>query len=104
MVRQKPAVVSVNTDMSKAQYALVVGFVGFYALLFAFLLLRACIGCFRARRPKLPRLEKVSSTLARAHNRAWTRAVGRGKIALKEAHRMEQAVAGAPRPHPLKVL
>jgi hypothetical protein len=90
--------------MSKAQYALLVGFVGFYALLFAFLLVRACAGCFRAKRPGLPKLEKVSKTLATAHSRAWTRAVWRGKLALKEAHRMEQAVAQVPRPHPLKVL
>lgn len=92
--------------MSKAQYALVVGFVGFYALLFAFLFVRACAGCFRAKRRGLPGgFEKVSKTLATAHHgRAWTRAVWRGKLALKEAQKMEQAVAQAPHPHPLKVL
>ncbi|MGB7924761.1 MAG: hypothetical protein WCF57_16080 [Pyrinomonadaceae bacterium] len=90
--------------MSKAQYALLFGFVGFYALLFSLLLVRACVGCFRVKRSALPKLEKVSSTLAMAHNRAWTRAVWRGKLALKEAHRMERAVAPTPRPHPAKAL
>jgi hypothetical protein len=89
--------------MSKAQYALLVGFVGFYALIFALLLVRACAGCVRARRPGLPKLEKVSKSLTIAHNRAWTRAVWRGKLA-QEAHRMEQAVARTPRTHPVKVL
>jgi hypothetical protein len=90
--------------MSKAQYALLAGFVGFYALIFFFLLIRACAGWFRARRPGLPKLEKVSSTLATAHSRAWTRAVWHGKKLAQEAHRMEQAVARAPRPHPVKAL
>jgi hypothetical protein len=90
--------------MSKAQYALLVGFVGFYALIFALLLVRACAGFFRAKRTALPKLEKVSSTLATAHNRAWTRAVWHGRKLAQDASRMEQAVATTPRPHPVKAL
>jgi hypothetical protein len=77
--------------MSKAQYVLLVGFVGFYVLLFASLLVRACAGCFRARRqPGLPKPEKVSNTLAMTSSRSWTRAVWRGKPAT-ETERMEHA-------------
>jgi len=99
---QKPLRGRVNTDMSKAQYTLLVGFIGFYALLFASLLVRACAGYFR-RRLGAKKLEKVSDTLAMAHHgRAWTCAVWRGKL-IQEVQRMEQ-VAQPPQSHPVKAL
>jgi hypothetical protein len=89
--------------MSKAQYTLLIGFIAFYAVLFASLLVRACAGYFHARRPAHPRLEKVSSTLAMARCRhAWTRAVWRGKLA-QEVQMMEH-VAAQPQPHPVRAI
>jgi hypothetical protein len=77
--KQKPLKGSVNTEMDKALYTLLISFIGFYALLFTSLLMRACAGYLRARRPELPKLEKVSDTWAMAHpDRAWTSAVRRG--------------------------
>ena len=67
-------------DMDKTLYTLLIGFIGLYAVLFASLLLRACAGYVRARRPELPKLDEVSSALAMTthRNRAWTSAVWRG--------------------------
>jgi hypothetical protein len=89
--------------MSKAQYTLLVGFIGFYALLFASLLVRACAGYFRKRRLGAQKLAKVSDAFARAQpERAWTRSVWRGKL-IQEVQRMEQA-AQPPRAHTVKAL
>ena len=67
-------------DMDKTLYTLLIGFIALYALLFASLLLRACAGYVRARRPELPKLDEVSSVLVLTthRNRAWTNAVWRG--------------------------
>jgi hypothetical protein len=74
--------------MSKIQYALLVAFISFYALLFISLLVRACAGCFRARRGVTPKIEKVSEKIALARRRAWTRAISRGKL-IHEMQRIE---------------
>jgi hypothetical protein len=76
--------------MSKTQYALLVTFIGFYALLFLSLLVRACAGCFRARRTAAPKIEKVSGRVAGAKRRAWTDAVWRGNL-MHEMREMKRA-------------
>lgn len=93
--KQKHWTDRVNTEMTKTLYTLLFSFIAFYALLFASLLLRACAGYVRARRPELPKLQKVSSPLAMAHrSRAWTNAVWRGKLA-QEMQMMEQVESRA---------
>ena len=91
--------------MNKTLYTLLIGLIGFYALLFASLLLRACAGYLQARRPEPTKPEKVSEIAAtRTYNnsRAWTSAVWRGKLA-QEVQRIEQVTA-APQPHTAKAL
>jgi hypothetical protein len=66
--------------MSKAEYTLLAVVIGFYALLFAYLLTRACAATLRAVWPA--KVKTVSTTLrARNSNKAWTRAVWRGALA-----------------------
>lgn len=69
--------------MSKAEYTLLAVVIGFYALLFAYLLTRACAETLKALWPAAKRVEKVSQTLRARNNRsskAWTRAVWRGAL------------------------
>jgi hypothetical protein len=75
--------------MSKTQYTLLAAFVAFYAVLLVSLLVRACAGYLRARRPALPKVENISKTFAMARSRAWTRAVWRGNL-IEEMRRIEQ--------------
>ncbi|HEX8141371.1 MAG TPA: hypothetical protein VF553_02175 [Pyrinomonadaceae bacterium] len=67
--------------MSKAEYTLLAAIIGFYSLLFAYLLTRALAGVLRARWPAAPRLKRVSRRHVATRNRAWTRAVWRGHLA-----------------------
>ena len=68
--------------MSKAEYTLLAVVIGFYALLFAYLLMRACAATLRALWPTSPKVKKVSPALrARDSSKAWTRAVWRGRLA-----------------------
>jgi hypothetical protein len=76
--------------MSKAEYTLLVSIIGFYTLLFAYLLMRALTGMIRARRPVAPRIKRVSPLSERARNRAWTRAVWREHLA-PEMERSKQS-------------
>ena len=64
--------------MSKAEYTLLAAVIGFYALLFAYLLMRACASIVRACWPASVKVQKVSERVAR--NKAWTRAVWRGTL------------------------
>lgn len=64
--------------MSKAEYTLLAAVIGFYALLFAYLLMRACVAIVRACWPPAVKVQKVTERVAR--NRAWTRAVWRGTL------------------------
>ena len=69
--------------MSKAEYTLLAIVIGFYALLFAYLLMRACAENLRALWPAAKRVEKVSQTVRARNsrsNKAWTRAVWRGAL------------------------
>jgi hypothetical protein len=74
--------------MSKAQYILLVGIIGFYGLLFVTLVLRALSDIWRSHQPEVvnPPLEKISRVVAKARqSRAWTRAVWRGTL-VPETH------------------
>jgi hypothetical protein len=52
--------------MSQAQFILLTGIVGFYVLLLAYLLLRACAGYYRSVRPYAAhRMEKIFDAVAR---------------------------------------
>ena len=67
--------------MSKAEYTLLAVVIGFYALLFVYLWVRACAATLRALWPVAPKVTKVSLTLrARNSSKAWTRAVWRGEL------------------------
>jgi hypothetical protein len=66
--------------MSKAEYTLLAVVIGFYALLFAYLLTRACAATVRALWPAAKKVEKVSPTLRARSSKAWTRAVWRGAL------------------------
>jgi hypothetical protein len=69
--------------MSKAEYTLLAVVIGFYALLFTYLLTRACAASLRALWPTTPKVKKVSQTLMARNSRsskAWTRAVWRGAL------------------------
>ncbi|HEX8773681.1 MAG TPA: hypothetical protein VF735_08715 [Pyrinomonadaceae bacterium] len=76
--------------MSKAEYTLLVSIIGFYGLLFAYLVTRALTGIFRARWPVAPKSTSVSRPHAAARNRAWTRAVWREHLA-PEMERSKQS-------------
>jgi hypothetical protein len=70
--------------MSKAEYTLLAVVIGFYALLFAYLLTRACAATLRALWPAARKVATVSPTLRERNSRtskAWTRAVWRGALA-----------------------
>jgi hypothetical protein len=68
--------------MSKAEYTLLAVVIGFYALLFAYLLTRACVESLRALWPAAAKVKTVSTTSrARNSSKAWTRAVWRGALA-----------------------
>lgn len=60
--------------MTKAQYLLLAGFIGFYGLLFTFLLVRAFAGFVRARMSdvRVPGLKKSARP-----RRSWANAVWR---------------------------
>lgn len=69
--------------MSKAQYILLVGIIGFYAALFVTLIVRSFISLWSSPRREVakPQLEKLSRVVRQARSRAWTRAVWRGTLA-----------------------
>jgi hypothetical protein len=68
--------------MSKTEYTLLAIIIGFYTLLFAYLLTRALAGVIHALRPVAPKIEGASRRpAATARNRAWTRAVWREHLA-----------------------
>jgi hypothetical protein len=75
--KNNSAPASIKT-MSKAEYTLLAAVVGFYILLFAYLLTRALAGLIRAWLPATPKIKKVSRVVAR--NRAWTHAVWRASV------------------------
>jgi hypothetical protein len=64
--------------MSKAQYLLIAGFIGFYGLLFTYLLLRALVAVIHARFERARPVAEIKRpyTGARA-GRAWTAALWR---------------------------
>lgn len=64
--------------MSKTEYTLLAAVIGFYALLFAYLLMRACASIIRARWPTSTKIKK--GTLRVSRNRGWTRAVWRAPL------------------------
>ncbi len=64
--------------MSKAEYTLLAAVIGFYALLFAYLFMRACMAFVRACWPASTKIKK--DTLHVARNRAWTHAVWRAPL------------------------
>lgn len=66
--------------MSKAEYTLLAAVIGFYALLFLYLLTRACAALFRACWPAAVKVRKDRLRVAR-NSRAWTRAVWREPFA-----------------------
>jgi|GEM_PF-2689438 len=69
--------------MSKAEYTLLAVVIGFYALLFAYLLTRACAATVQALWPAAKKVTQVSPTLRARNsrsNKAWTRAVWRGAL------------------------
>jgi hypothetical protein len=61
--------------MTKAEYTLLATVIGFYALLFVYLFMRACMAIVRACWPASTRIRK--ETLRVARRRAWTHAVWR---------------------------
>ncbi|HEY6189163.1 MAG TPA: hypothetical protein VIW80_16035 [Pyrinomonadaceae bacterium] len=76
--------------MSKAEYTLLVSIIGFYALLFAYLIKRALTGMIRTWWPVAPKSNRVSRPRTVARNRAWTRAVWREHLA-PEMERSKQS-------------
>ncbi len=75
--------------MSKVQYIILFAIIGFYALLFVTLVVKAVTGTWQARRHEVkPQMEKISRAVAHARSRAWTRAVWRGTL----AHEAQQKV------------
>ena len=85
LAKAKPSERSVQSDMSKVQYIIIVAFVGFYAMLFVSLLVRACAGFIRPRHAGAPQIEKVTKKVLRARKLAWTRAVWREKLMPRNA-------------------
>jgi hypothetical protein len=78
--------------MSKAQYTLLAAVIGFYTLLFTYLIARALVGMLRAWRPAKPKLERAASrSNVTARNRAWTRAVWRAPLAPEMERRKQSA-------------
>ncbi|HYY57141.1 MAG TPA: hypothetical protein VE842_07380 [Pyrinomonadaceae bacterium] len=76
--------------MSKAEYTLLASVIGFYVLLFAYLLIRFCAASVRAFWPSAsPQTSKASRPVAR--NRAWTRAVWRERLAPEMERGKQQA-------------
>jgi hypothetical protein len=71
--------------MSKAQYILLMAVVGFYVLLTATLLLRACAQYFqtKSRRAAVARSARVSKGVEHKGGREWTRAVWRSNQAFE---------------------
>jgi hypothetical protein len=67
--------------MSKAQYILLFAIVGYYALLFVSLIIRACAAFWQAGRTRTPKPRKTSGILTRNDCRSWTRAVRHEKLA-----------------------
>ncbi|HEX8748655.1 MAG TPA: hypothetical protein VF717_15895 [Pyrinomonadaceae bacterium] len=64
--------------MSKAQYLLLAGFIGFYGLLFTYLLVRALAGIIHARFERVrPAAEIKRPGLSPGARRAWTAALWR---------------------------
>ncbi|HEY0319614.1 MAG TPA: hypothetical protein VGC66_01455 [Pyrinomonadaceae bacterium] len=64
--------------MSKAQYLLLAIFIGFYGLLFTYLVLRAFAGNVAARMKRIrPAVEMASRRVKRGSHRPWTAAVWR---------------------------
>jgi hypothetical protein len=64
--------------MSKAQYLLLAGFIGFYGLLFTYLLLRALVEIIHARFERVrPAAEIKRRSTSRDPRRAWTAALWR---------------------------
>jgi hypothetical protein len=77
--------------MSKAEYTLLAAVIGFYTLLFAYLVTRALVEMIRAWRPTPPKIKSVPRRqVAAARDRAWTRAVWRAPLA-SEIEQREQA-------------
>ncbi|HEX8138988.1 MAG TPA: hypothetical protein VF544_15575 [Pyrinomonadaceae bacterium] len=77
--------------MSKAEYTLLATVIGFYILLFAYLVTRALVEMIRAWRPTPPKIKMVSRREAStARDRAWTRAVWRAPLAPVVAPEMER--------------
>ena len=65
--------------MSKAEYTLLAAVIGFYALLFVYLFMRACTAFVRACWPPSVKIKKETRSAARY--RAWTHAVCRAPLA-----------------------
>ncbi|HEX8174018.1 MAG TPA: hypothetical protein VF543_02745 [Pyrinomonadaceae bacterium] len=64
--------------MSKAQYLLLACFIGFYGLLFTYLLVRALAGIIHARFARVRPAAEIKRSSASAHTRrAWTAALWR---------------------------
>jgi hypothetical protein len=70
-----------RSDMSKAQYILLLGIIGFYALLFVSLFIRACIGYWQARWTIAAKMKSAPRAVARRRSKAWTHAVRHQKLA-----------------------
>ena len=64
--------------MSKAEYTLLAAVIGFYALLFVYLFMRACVAFVRACWPASTKIKKDALRVAR--HRAWTHAVWRAPL------------------------
>ena len=75
--------------MSKAEYTLLATVIGFYALLFVYLLMRACMAFVRACRPASTKIRKDALRVAR--NRAWTHAVWRAAPLTPDVKRSKAA-------------
>ncbi|HKS26771.1 MAG TPA: hypothetical protein VJS44_03080 [Pyrinomonadaceae bacterium] len=63
--------------MSKAQYLLIAGFIGFYGLLFTYLVVRALAGNIHARFARVRPAAVVKRPSAGSARRAWTAALWR---------------------------
>ena len=70
--------------MSKAQFIILAGFIGFNAFMAIGLFLRACAGLFHLSEapalPKMKELQRAAGILAQ-NRLAWTRAIWREQIA-----------------------
>jgi hypothetical protein len=90
-------------DMSKAQGILLIGIVGFYLLLLAYLLLRVCAMAYRSLRPHLTHgMEKVFDAAARMRLRqARTRQVWHAQVVLDLTRVARQSAVASRHPKAL---